>query len=463
MAAVSRFDSRTGSDDIGFGETDRDAFSHPEDRWGEPMKRCFPCLVAGAILCSLVFGQEAQNYMGARAVLSQMRTPPKGSALADPKVLFADELVAFGDRVGTLPPQQAASEWLGFVHRAFVMGDAGPEDWRNSHFADVLKVLPSPNSWPLIEQALQRGDEKPRARSLSLLLLMDVLRSNHQAAWARLKAIEAEPQIGNATYYLNPIKLDLAIRSQDADALESVLRREADSLKEATRYSRGGSPSIAIPDLVPLLGADRAAKLLTYILFTAKAELSFEYGGDARSTGELARKITIREASRVAWPQWTLASSPDAGTLFLTFRKRFPKAKMGIATSEPASWSTYQGAAVHCLANLFVAGRLKEAREFAASYADVLSFGWLGPGEETLSNRLRQTAKMGSFLSFLGELVLQHPDSSLPSLYMSLASANQDPAGFERFLKRFIASATQSYRKENARTELQSLYLGQGR
>lgn len=408
--------------------------------------------------------QQTPDYMGARAVLARMGVAPTGSALLDPKAVFADDLVAFGEKLGALPPQAAALGWLDLVHRCFALTDAEREDYRSGQISEVVKALPSPDSWPFIEHLLDGSSEQP-VRKLSLMLLLDILQAEYKTAEKHLASIEEELRDANEADSIESIRLELAIRRHDADAIESVLTKKADRLQETPRiYSDFSGPSMGIPDLVALLGERRAEKLVTHILLTAKTELVVgDYRAHTTATEDLARKLALRLADRVAWPQWSLASSPEAGTVFQSFAKRFPKVKLGITNSNPPSGSTLDVAATYCFVNLFVAGRTEEAKAFGAARNYALGFGWMMSPDPELVDHLVRTAKLRPLLRLLSELADKHPDTGLPQFYMALAADNETLASSELFLKRILASPGEHYQKDWAIGELRTLYLREGK
>lgn len=414
-------------------------------------------------LCASASAQQNQDYLGARAVLSQMQRAP---GEADPKVRLAMDLEAYGSRSLIETPQWAGDEWLKLARRALELDST---DRSASNFTEVVKFLPGPEAWPLIEGSLKR-DGSPQ--DLALILLMDVLQGNEPEVWSSVAKFEAMPhqppdnwaQREPGSYDIESIKLSLALRYRNPDQIESALRAKCTTPE--TTFGMGGwreGPAIYIPDLVSLMGPDRAEKLLTYILLTAKAELTFGIqppsGDDTRN---LARRLVAKLGDQVAWPQWTLINSVDSGSTFLKFRKRFPKRTMGVSM-DSFSPSSYEGAAVACLVDLFVTGQIREAREFAGSYADFLSLGWRMNGDDSVLKGTPYENQSPAFLKFLNAEALSHPDSSLPRLYWTVSSTHNDLAKNVEFLTHIRTSAKQDSAKEWARTELESEYLRRGK
>lgn len=422
--------------------------------------------ILGMAMSCLVHCQQPQEYMGARAVLAQMRVPPRGSALADPVVVLAGDILSFGNRVAKMPPEEAATQWLALVGRCFAVADTG-ENTPNL-FPTVLEALPSPDSWPLVVQRLGSEPGIGPTRVVGLRALMSLLQSRDADAWSLLGSLPLGPSDA-LDPWLDQAKFALASRRRDADAVEALLLARVEGMKDFPQFENRSGPIFEVPDLVELFGEARARTLLTRFLLTVKAELVF--GGNFRYVGanpgsateKLAREIAIDQAEQLAWPQWTLASSMDSESLFEIFRKRFPKQKLGMSFSNPSFWSTYNGAALYRLAGLFLAGDRDRVRTFAEAYTDDLIVGW-GIGIEPIQTRLLEAEKTGEFLDFLERLALEHPETGFLGCYSTFARDHRSLAQSERFWKQILASpkAPESV-KESARSQLQDVYLREGK
>ena len=397
-------------------------------------------------------GQAQSDYLGPHSVLMRMRTPPSGSAMFDPRIIFCNDLEEFADKAAKLSPDQAAHAWLALVRRASELD--GKARTRGSRLAlETLKVLPSPDSWPLISQNLAEAGSSKRADTLRLLF--DVLQGNDSSARDRLKTYPKD----------DPIRLPLAIRMRDADAIEEAVKVAADAIRLKPPATMRSGPTMELPNLVPLLGPERAERVISYVLFTAKAELvgprwSWRDRGSDQSTRNLARKIAIAHVDRLAWPQWTLATGPEGGDSFLRMKRRFPKVDIG---SSNGIGSSMQGAAVSCLTNLYAAGQVERARAFAVANRESLYSGWPSMSAPSLVDRLQRSGKLHGFLSLLDELSRRYPDSALPHLYLHLAQENQALPATESFLRHLAASARDDFSNQNALVNLRRTLLQEGK
>ncbi|HTQ08995.1 MAG TPA: tetratricopeptide repeat protein, partial [Fimbriimonadaceae bacterium] len=409
--------------------------------------------------------QEPQGYLGARAVLSKMNAAPSGLTA---KLAFANDLKDFKRDLTGMPAAEAASRWLGLLGRSCAIEDAERYGGQ-SGLTTLLPAIPSPDAWPLIRSGIDGQEFRYPARRLGIQLLMDMLQGDKEAAWTDVDTLgKLKPDaVGAAS--IDRLKLQMAIHWHDADRIEAVLTHEADSMTtEGTLPSNFGGPSIQIPDLISLLGRERARKLLTHILLTAKLELAFDsfsrFGGD-KSTEDLARNIAIENKEQLAYPQWTLAASPDAGDMFEVFRRRFPKIQMGITWSNPPSGSTFDGAASNRFESLFLSGDMKRTERFAVSYSDYLGSSWgMIFGERSDFKAIEKAGKIPAFCDFIAKLAVRYPGSRLVDTYLSIVDTYLPLARQEQIFKRYEAvKGLQDYARGNCRSELVNVYLKEGK
>ena len=413
-------------------------------------------LVAG--LAQFGFGQDSTDYLGAKSVLEP---PSPGFIINDPSLKLSVDLDAFTKSRYSLPPGTAAATWVDLAQRK-VAEDLGRfgGSWLGD-FSSMIDALPPPATWPTIEQKLTAAGP-PKGRNLAMLLLVQVLLGQHTQAVESLKALDAKDETEDVQIRIDQVKLDLAIRTGNRTELESLLMDERNGL---TREDHGRYGSIGhwteLPDLVPLLGQQRATQVITHLLLHSPHGMQVAYRyGFSRSTIDLARKIMIRNLDRLATPQWELAMSLDAGEAYLTLKRRFPKqTDVAIGTMEP---STEDEAAVYCLINLYLEGKLPRARQFAKDHCANLFLGMGNPLAEATQS-LRDLGKLGTFLSYLRGLAFAWPDSSLPGLYVSLGKEDIGPAELETFLRRIAATSRTGNNKTDMQRELQTLLLQQGR
>ena len=416
-----------------------------------------------AILLGLFARQNSGQFMGARSILHSAEAAPPTPASVTAKVTFAKQVDAFAQAEAAMAPHKAATEWLKLVNKAFQMNDGGVQYSQREEFGHVFSALPSPESWPIIESLVKSGALSSAVRRDCLLLLLDILQGKTSSAKTLyLKLKRQDSGIGNV-WYLRDIGIALADRGHDPAMLESILLEEADENSSKPRYGmRGAGPAISMPDVVRMLGPKRARTLLTTVLLKAKAELTFMGGGQSE---DLARKITIENAERVAWPQWTLAASPDAGNLFEIFRRRFPEVTLGITDSNPPSGSTLGDAAMTRFYVLVSKGDLASAKKLVEEHAGYLSRGILYDRDPS-DLKPMEGKQRDDLLSFLLEIAKRGQSWSCISLYITLAKSDGSPSDAIERLKRLRSVCTQdaqlNYVVQNLDSDLESLYLKEG-
>lgn len=409
------------------------------------------------------YQQKPQQFLGARAVLSRMVTPLGGSALADPDILLSDDLNSFGSRVTTMPDKDAATQWLVLLHRNWDRAAANPNYPSGSQISRVLADLPNPNAWPLIAAQIKAEGNADSFQTLFLNLLFQILMGKNAAAQTTIARIEAKSTEPNGNVDLSQVKELIAKRLRDPDAFEAALKAEP------PMQGRWGGPIRNVSGLVSFLGPQRAKVLLTYFLLNDKAELSFEnYGtgvpNEDRVTADLAREVALAHVDELAYPQWTLASSPSAGNLFHRLTERFPRINYGFGRDQVMSRSTFEEAEIHCFINLFMAGKTAEAKAFGEKYADSLGLSPLRSGTgDPIADDLIQRGKLVAFLDFLADFAVGHPNSTIPMLYLSLAEGNVPPSQTERFLRRFLAGPKTRDNWEWFKGQFQAALLEQGK
>jgi len=405
-------------------------------------------LSVAALACAVLAAQAGPSQdsavYGARGVTSS-----RPGNRVDPTLKFLDDVQDYSDRCSTISPEKAAEEWLGLART--LVGDRN----HDSEFLPLIHALPPPAGWPLIERAIT-ANGLPKGRDRAILLLLEILQGKNKEALASIAALEADPAVGSQPQ-LAHLKLGLAIRDRDPDRLESLLMGKGNifARPEGMAFTDMEAWS-GLPDLVPLMGEKRAAKVLTYLLLHAKSQIIFSTAAPVSSTTvSLARKLLRQNIDQIAYPQWSLACSTEAGHSFLTFKKRFQSVQELTMSSTQGPLAT-QTAAGYCLLNMFLSGDIQEARQFAISNADDLS---VEDADE--QDVLRRSGKLEAFRSFLHRLAVSHPDSRLPIIDATFAIEDERPQPAESALKR-VALGTRLGRNSQAGLILWSFLLNHG-
>lgn len=266
--------------------------------------------------------------------------------------------------------------------------------------ATVLKHLPAPESWPTLATELKAAEtaagDSPRGRRLRLgrWLLEDFLGRRENL----LSEIQAAKKAGYLEEYFANEMTEALGKAADASPETRVKAFEA-AIAEQTgpRRMLGGDyvPGVALPDLVTLIGEERAAILLRRAL-AARALLEPEDAADATET--LARRLALEQAEQLAVPQWKLAASLDAVPLFEALIRRFGAPK--------DSDYRHQEARRYYIIGLILADRPADALREAQAAGDEFSIPY------DLGSRLGRAGHEERVRAFLHAYLTARPEAA---------------------------------------------------
>jgi tetratricopeptide (TPR) repeat protein len=335
------------------------------------------CLLAFA---SFHFGPMAdgQDYLGAAAVLGkiadQSAKPSDDKGKTNEQSRLKADLAAFQTNSISLPPTEAARNWLGLADRLAKLqpstGIYNPPDqsvgWQN-----LVEALPPPADWVELAKAIaarppKKGDEEMREIGLRLLaaaLTGDKDARQNVANDLQARAAKADMQsalrMKNAIYLLSQATLAV---SDDPDAILKSLDRQLNSGQTDFPVP------VQVPNLVSIVGPAKAEDFLRRALRQRNVTLQF---ADANETSRLARKIALQmlTADQLATPQWGLVNSLDSIELYEAMDKHFSAHDTNSAPAQDEGMSMMQGrpdyqkaqAQVYYFLGLISHGRAKDA------------------------------------------------------------------------------------------------------
>jgi tetratricopeptide (TPR) repeat protein len=363
---------------------------------------------------------------------AQKPAPPKAPSKAqDPIEVLRHDLEAFRDKAASLPPQEAARGWLALTDRYAVTvkaANAGnqPEGREPLSFQEVLAVLPPPVAWNALTaeiKARQPVAARQTSRDLSLLLLTHVLQNDQAAQWKDLDALEARlaktKEDEKAELAQTIMGLSEALTKQSGD-LKRIL--QGIELQLAIRQVNPSEENMTLPDLVSLLGPQKAESLLRRVLVTSSATVEIPVGDVTR---RLAQRLALELAARVKVPQWKLAESLDATELYVALQKRFvktakarPMADMAHAVTRQHSDNGEKTARTYYLLGLIVKGRTQQATEVARSFGTEQEESYLLREALTALDRSGHTRALSDFLH---AQLTQNPNLPFWDIYIESA------------------------------------------
>jgi hypothetical protein len=278
----------------------------------------------------------------AEEVLRQIDRPAGNAsqptaAESDGAKLLSD-IQRYRDESAAMAPADAATRWFALYDRA---AKAAPAEQQMDFAAydlatlqavgvqSMLASFPPPGAWKAFRQeATQRAARAPSDReALGLRFLAELFDGDHAAANASLDAFErifAELPAGER----ERARMQLALARA---GITKAYGSAADIAAGFELQLRAGSQTygyLEVPDLVGLVGEQRAATLLTQAI--AGESILQIRNGDA--TRKLARRIALENIRLMREPQWQLADSVDSAALYEAIEKRFDPAS---ANAEP--------------------------------------------------------------------------------------------------------------------------------
>jgi tetratricopeptide (TPR) repeat protein len=200
---------------------------------------------------------------------------------------------------------------------------------------ELVEALPPPSSWPELGKAIEArpaGEGAQSLQKLGLRLLAHTLLSDttkRREDIAALEALAAKAKTRQAYFYnslFEELSSSLMATMDNPDAVLQALDRKlaAQQSGEGYRYQS----SLQVPDLVPLVGPEKAEAFLRRALVKSTAQISIDAG---TATDKLAQKLALELVKELKTPQWSLVNSLESVDLYEAMDKRFAKPE----TNEP--------------------------------------------------------------------------------------------------------------------------------
>lgn len=395
---------------------------------------------SGFLFISRPFASAA-DYLGAERVLEKISQKPQ-SDVATEKLSKTSQLKrdieSFKKRSASLSPEEAAQQWLKLLEQQLnlspmelqpnLVNRQAPEIFRPD---EIWNALPPPAAWDALRKEIEARPQPKgmgATRELGLQLIAHTLTADHAAQTndlARMEALAAKADEGEGATLVNVIdqmKQYLAENSGNTEAIMNSLERRL--------VTENYSSEFVIPNLVPLVGEQKAAALLRRIFSSTSIEVTISQGEE---TKRLARKIALEMVNELKAPQWDLACSLDGGALFEAMEKKFAPGDsvtnqstvsfpMGSGMNgrmmESRRNISYNQARIYHLLSLVSQGHTKEAVEIAQKlgHTDALYVA------ADAVQRLDRVGYGKALNDFFYELLSQNPDLPFWDEYIPLAA-----------------------------------------
>lgn len=361
----------------------------------------------------------AQDLRGAKKIIEQISDNADKITLQDGDDEFARRLQKLPQEFAKKTPQQSAALWIELEHRWYVESAA-------TSYSMVIGALPSPESWPeLVRQVELQGEEASDARLRNRELCRKALIYRLVNDQASLREVLREAE-QNAQDYLQKLNEKYPDGPPDEDQhwaeesldhiheLEEVVNPlwQVDRMKEAfAKPAQSDRVEVKVPDLVPLVGREEAAKLIEQGLLHPGVALTFNYGlflDPPNETLALAMEIAKKNIDKLVRPTWALCHSIDSVELYERFQTLLPTSFISASEEERAdNWY---------ILGLVKQNRIDDAVKFiedkAANHQD------RGYARNRFSTELnyyafgvmRREGKVQELQTFLRKMVDRYPD-----------------------------------------------------
>lgn len=387
-------------------------------------------LTASALAACFALQGQSAELIGARAVLAKaaQRKPPEAEPEQNLDEKLRKDLKAFEESSGTLSAKDAAAGWLKLVDQ-WVVSTKKPSPADRATFrygltgtvqvTELLSALPGPETWQELGRQIEaRPGEtgKKGFRQLGLRLL--AARLNGDAAGRNavlqtfekeLEGLEGREKLG---WQQSLSRVKSGTRGVSEKETETVME---DEIKRRSREKSDDEAAInqdelALPDLVTLLGSEKAESILRRVLVLPDTRVSVEVGDETRS---LARKLALELSEKLLSPQWDLTKSLDGVALYEVLRKRFPGGR-------DSAWETMEADAWY-LFGLIAANRTSDATKLVENRLVKADLGTIHLDPDLLA-ALDKAGHTRAVNKFLEELLGKKPELPLWDAFTMTAS-----------------------------------------
>ena len=347
---------------------------------------------------------------------------------------------AFKQQSASLAPAEAAKQWLALVDRLLQLNETpaiyGQQDGMSHPIQpdELVEALPPPSSWAELAKAIEArpvGEGAQTLQTFGLRLLAHTLlgdTTERREDIAALEALAAKAKTQQAYFYnslFEELSSSIMATMDNPDAVLQALDRKlaAQQSGEGYRYQS----ALQIPDLVPLVGPEKAEAFLRRALVKSTAQLNIETG---TATDKLAQKLALELVKELKTPQWSLVNSLESVDLYEAMDKRFakpetnePPAAVSDVPSVPLPTEASgdyekKSAQIYYLLGLIAHERTADAVAVARQF-DKENDAYF-PNE--VVRQMERAGFAGQLNSFFHELLQQNPDLPFWEEYVQVAA-----------------------------------------
>lgn len=409
--------------------------------------RCFVLvIVTGTIALRCDAAENPQTLQpklrGAEALMAEWPAlspdpaePAQNSSQSTGSHHFDSELTAYRRTAATLSVIDAAQGWLNLVDTYFRRASPASSYLLKErevlpNFSAVLAGLPPVSAWPQLAQAIKQRPLDPKSVKVTdfTLKLLGARLANDRAEEIEIQnQLRAFLKKRRTQKLLHVFEDGLQRQNEDpAAALEIFIRAIEASASTPSDRGEVDFSSVTSPDLVRLLGVEKAKSLVVKALLSPIPQINFDKG---KSTRQLAESCAVEHIEQMTVPRWYLANRLGSPVLFEALEKRF-----GTPTEKPSRgplltlhseeesasshFSEYQEAYGHHILNLLIAGRQAEAVKRALATQAPRRESLLQSGAEVLADR----GHAEEVAEFLHGVLTQRPELPWWETYVQIAA-----------------------------------------
>lgn len=397
--------------------------------------------IATALAVTRSSGQgSSEGYRGVEAVLQQAAETQQSTTnkTLSPTAQLRADMKSFAKQSATLTPPEAATQWLALVDRfiqltasaADSFGQTG--DTQPLQPQELIEALPPPGAWTELAKAIESrpsGQDADAVHQVGLRLLAHTLTGDtvkRQEDLNTLQSLAAKAKSNQANFYnslFDQLSSSLLALQDNPDAVLQALESKIANQRAEEFYE----PQLQIPDLVSLVGPQKAEAFLRDALVKTKDQLEIDNG---TATDTLAQKLALELVGQLKAPQWSLVNSLDSVDLYEALEKRFGATEtnqipvaipgmpsMAVPAQTPGDYQK-QNARIYYLLGLISQGRTTNAVEIAEQFKTEEN---VSIPDEVVHEMERDGFTM-QLNDFFHELLQQDPELPFWDEYVQLAA-----------------------------------------
>ena len=381
------------------------------------IKQLFIALLITQLSLTTACAKNIESLQGAESVIAELvdsldSSQPKEQS--KPRVLLND-IGEYRERQKNISNKQSAKQWLELAERA--QNITRQEQIQSLNAIDsvtgqavgmksLIASLPAPTVWPELYKTNSKLNRELSLKQTSLNFILASLVNKQESKMKSLKTMQELINNSKETdqyqnkYIFAQLQQTVIRQSGDVNAIMALLEHQLVDQENA-------EGEIALPDLVTLLGKEKAELWLRKQLILSKHGFSVDQGDQ---TLLLAQQLALELADKLLIPHWGLVKGLKATQLYEAIESRF--------SNKGARWNRKQ-AELYYLLGLIATGKSEKASEVAVSMSDKFK-------ELTLPRKaLDDLEKLGytqELYSFFSNLLAQKSTFSFWDDYIKLSA-----------------------------------------